>query len=198
MFLNAKWRSNIGKLQKATAVLNVLNTEKADEPAEPIKIEAPAEVRAPETKNGDTVGAVVTAVHVKVGDLVSPGACMIEVEDTRPVRHPGQPSKATIFNALDTDQSGALGKEELVEVLAAWGVPRLEAERCFEKLDDDSDGVCTREEFYDKYEPIWQYQLSRVKNAIDKHANFASQEAKRLDKVSVSPSGVAVQQVAEP
>ena len=29
MFLNAKWRKHIGTLQKATAVLNIINAEKA-------------------------------------------------------------------------------------------------------------------------------------------------------------------------
>ena len=54
----------------------------------------------------------------------------------------------------------------------------------------------TREEFFERYEPIWQYQLGRVRNAIDKYSNFASQENARLDKVK--SGSVAVKQEALP
>ena len=50
----------------------------------------------------------------------------------------------------------------------------------------------TREEFFERYEPIWQYQLGRVRNAIDKYSNFSSQENKRLDRVK--SGSVAVKQ----
>ena len=64
-----------------------------------------------------------------------------DIKDHRAKAPPAQPSKETIFSALDVDGSGELGKEELVEVLAAWGVPRREAERCFTDLDTNADGV---------------------------------------------------------
>ena len=142
MFLNAKWRKHIGTLQKATAVLNIINAEKAAPEPEVTHVATPSEIKPPDSGKGQApVGAVVTAIHVKVGDVVEPGKALVDIKDHRAKAPPAQPSKETIFSALDVDGSGELGKEELVEVLAAWGVPWREAERCFTDLDTNADGV---------------------------------------------------------
>ena len=65
--------------------------------------------------------------------------------------------------ALDLDGSGELSKDELVEVMVSWGVPRPEALLCFAHLDKDHGSTISREEFYSDYEPIWLYQVDRMK-----------------------------------
>ena len=52
MFLNAKWRKHIGTLQKATAVLNIINTEKAAPEPEVTHVATPSEIKPPGSGKG--------------------------------------------------------------------------------------------------------------------------------------------------
>ena len=47
--------------------------------------------------------------------------------------------------------------------MVSWGVPRPEALLCFAHLDKDHGATISREEFYSDYEPIWLYQVDRMK-----------------------------------
>ena len=221
MFLNARWRHHISKLQKRLGVqqINQMATaESVIERRETVKVQVPQEIniskdcpRAEEFQefvekikadestmteeealdkaeaeyDGPMVkiGSKVTKVNIKVGDIVQPGEVAFEVKDRAPEQ--GYPDKKTIFKALDQDRNGYLDRDEVANVLVSWGVGPGEALEIFDQLDglkeskEDTVGKVTEEEFYEEWEPIWQYQVDAIENAINKYRNFQSNDIDR-------------------
>ena len=62
-------------------------------------------------------------MKVKPGQIIEPGAALVEITDTRKRQHHQTAAlgKDAVFDALDLDGSGELSREELVEVMVGWG-----------------------------------------------------------------------------
>lgn len=207
MFLNGKWRHHIEKLQGVAGV-NSMATRDGVAGSQ----QASATVSAPDTlqsvkpmhKDGATVivGARVTEVLVKPGQLIKPGAPLVKIQDS-PAEAPGENTVTarTIFDALDTDRSGRLECEEIVAVLVSWGVQRLEAElvvasiknKRLTKEDRERNFVYWKHpttgdlEFKEEWEPIWRYQTSNINEAVSKYRRFASNDANRETTTVAQP-----------
>lgn len=214
MFLNGKWRHHIEKLQ-GVANFNSMATKDgvAGSQKGSATVSAPVTLQSvkPIQKDGSTVivGARVTEVLVKPGQLIKPGAPLVIIQD-RPAEAPGENTVTarTIFDALDTDRSGRLECEEIVAVLVSWGVQRLEAElvvasirskrltaedraRNFVYWEHPTTGEL---EFKEEWEPIWRYQTSNINEAIAKYRRFASNDADR--EANTGAQGKAEDQAA--
>eukprot|EP01045_Picozoa_sp_COSAG04_P023663 COSAG04_NODE_2845_length_3492_cov_65.679340_3_plen_301_part_00 len=143
MFLNSKWRKHVETLQSEmhdddkgmralagaqnVCSLGHANADWAEVKSSTIVVEAPASV-LPSTAAASNVaatrsGAVVKAVKVKPGQIIEPGAALVEITDTRKRQHHQTAAlgKDAVFDALDLDGSGELSREELVEVMVGWG-----------------------------------------------------------------------------
>ena len=186
MFLNHKWRHVVDHLHRSMSPSDLAGVANATLLADPAAVAqspqtvvtAPVTIRASTaapaaaaTTRGAALqsrrhGAVVERVCVAPGDLVEPGQTLVEIRDRRPPMSAASKDtmgKRAVFDALDLDGSGELSKDELVEVMVSWGVPRPEALLCFAHLDKDHGSTISREEFYSDYEPIWLYQVDRMK-----------------------------------
>jgi Ca2+-binding EF-hand superfamily protein len=67
-----------------------------------------------------------------------------------------------VFDAMDLNGSGAIGKDEYSIFVSAGGISTEAAHQAFNKLDVDGSGVITRAEYS---ECIWEYWTSEDPNA---------------------------------
>lgn len=93
---------------------------------------------------------------------------------------------ATIFNTLDTSRNGSLSKDEVVVLLMSWGIPYIEALRCFRSYDVDGTKEVTFEQFFYEWEPIWRFQAHRVTEAKTKFYGFTATLSQRIAERSAA------------
>eukprot|EP01045_Picozoa_sp_COSAG04_P014299 COSAG04_NODE_1062_length_8500_cov_11.838353_2_plen_289_part_00 len=142
MFLNSKWRKHVETLQSEmhdddkgmralagaqnVCSLGHANADWAEVKSSTIVVEAPASV-LPSTAAASNVaatrsGAVVKAVKVKPGQIIEPGAALVEITDTRKRQHhqviPPAPSLFTRFRPYLAHFSPVFPR--FLRVFTAW------------------------------------------------------------------------------
>ena len=152
-------------------------------------------------------GMTVTALNIQLGSQVEPGqaiATLSPVGDgaaaggatpsaglgNNPSKNGGagggpgakqtdQERARLIFEALDDDGDGLLQQEEVVALLLSWGIPYHEALECFRSYDVEKLREVTFEQFFNDWEPVWRFQLSRVDEAVKQFFHFSEAVATR-------------------
>jgi Ca2+-binding EF-hand superfamily protein len=97
------------------------------------------------------------------------------------VEHEAEHDQArAIFKTLDQDGDGVVTRDEVVVLLMSWGIPYVEAFKCFTIYDEHKTKAITFEQFYEDWAPIWQFQIQRVDEAKTKFRGFSTSLGKRV------------------
>jgi len=72
-----------------------------------------------------------------------------------------------VFEQMDLDADGAIGRLELDLLMLEWGLPTEEATRYLERVDKDGDGKISFDEFFRHMRPVWRYVFHDVYRADD-------------------------------
>ena len=71
-------------------------------------------------------------------------------------------------------------QDEVVVLLMSWGIPYIEALRCFRSYDVGGTKQVTFEQFFYDWEPIWRFQIQRVEEAKTKFYGFSATLSDRI------------------
>ncbi|WP_232269855.1 EF-hand domain-containing protein [Streptomyces gobiensis] len=77
-------------------------------------------------------------------------------QDDRLIERTFRPAIQAEFSAVDADGDGSITRDELVQTVQQLGASREEAQRGFDRLDQDGDGRIDFEEYWD----AWLTQLT--------------------------------------
>ncbi len=76
-----------------------------------------------------------------------------------------------VFEQIDLDRDGVIGRSDLTLLLLEWGLPAEEADRYIERADTNRNGQIDFDEFFRHVRPVWRFIFYDIYRAEDAREN---------------------------